>query len=120
MEDLKQVKDELNELKSNSIISALDPFGRLSKKVDKATRVATMGKGILALLSVVMSRTHAATRLQTVCEALFEHAIFGVEATELILNEMYQKFFFQAESWNFCSVENFESYGLICCWWLEL
>jgi hypothetical protein len=60
--------------------------------VDKATRVAAVGKGILALLSVVMSRTHAATRLWTVCDALFEHAIFGMEATELmVLNEMYQK-----------------------------
>ncbi len=82
-EDLKQAKEELNELKSNTMVSALDPFGGLSKIVDKATRVATIGKGILALLSVVMSRTHAATRLQTVCDALFEHAIFGMEATEL-------------------------------------
>jgi hypothetical protein len=28
-----------------------------------------------------MSRTHATTRLQTVCDAIFEHAIFGLEAT---------------------------------------
>ncbi len=77
------------------MVSSLDAFGGLSKIVDKATRVSSIGKGILALLSVVMSKTQAATCLQTVCDALLEHAIFGMEATELVLNELYQKYFFK-------------------------
>ena len=73
--DLKAAREELNELKQNDLVAALNPFGGLSKIVDKATRVAVIGRGIMALLSVVMSRTHATTRLRTVCDAIFEHAI---------------------------------------------
>jgi hypothetical protein len=119
MEDLKAAREELNELKQNDLVAALIPFGGLSKIVDKATRVAVIGRGIMALLSVVMSRTHATTRLRTVCDAIFEHAIFGLEATEVVLNEMYQKNFFKRNREVF-SVESFESDGFICCWWVKL
>ncbi len=79
----------------SSFFSALDPFGGFSKITDKARRCAATGSAIVALLSVVMSHTQATTRLQTVCDALFEHAIFGVEPTNSVLHEMYQKYFFQ-------------------------
>jgi hypothetical protein len=42
-----------------------------------------------------MTRTYAVTCLRTVCDALFEQAIFGVEATEVVLKENYQKFYFK-------------------------
>ncbi len=82
VEDLKAAREELNELKQNDLVAALNPFGGLSKIVDKATRVAAIGRGIMA-------------RLWTVCDAIFEHAIFGLEATEVVLNKMYQKKFFK-------------------------
>jgi hypothetical protein len=46
------------------------------------SRFAAIDAAIVALLSVFMSCTHATTHLQTVYDALFEHAIFGVEATQ--------------------------------------
>ena len=89
---------KVKELKSNSLFSALDPFGGFSKISDMASRFAAIGAAIVALLSVVMSCTHATKHLQTVYDALFEHVIFGVEATQLVLHEMYHKYFFQEES----------------------
>jgi hypothetical protein len=62
----------------------------LSRITYKAERVTTIGKGIVALLSFVMTRTHAVTCFRTVCDAIFEQAIFGVEATEVVLKEIYQ------------------------------
>jgi hypothetical protein len=46
--------------------------------------VAAIGAGILAVLSILLSRVQATTRLQVVCKTLFDHEIFGVEATQLI------------------------------------
>ncbi len=97
-EELNGTKIELRELKNNSIFSSYESFGGFSKITDKASRCAAIGTAVVALLPFVMSHTHAITCLQTVCDALFEHAIFGVEATQLVLHEMYHKYFFQEES----------------------
>ncbi len=45
--------------------------------------MAAIGAGILAVLSILLSRTQPTTMLRAVCEALFDHAIFGVEETLL-------------------------------------
>jgi len=47
------------------------------------------------VLALLLSRTQATTRLHVVCEALFDNAIFGVEATQVVLKELYQKYFFK-------------------------
>lgn len=72
---------------------AIDRFGGCTKRTDKADRVAAIGKAINAVVSVVMSRTQAITWLWVISDALFEGAIFGLEATQQILNELYQKIF---------------------------
>jgi hypothetical protein len=97
-EELNGTKIELRELKNNSHFSFYKSFGGFSKITDEASRCAAIGTVIVSLLPVVMSHTHAITCLQTVYDALFEHVIFGVEATQLVLHEMYHKYFFQEES----------------------
>ena len=47
------------------------------------------------MLAILLGRTQATTRLHVVCEALFDNAIFGVEATQVVLKELYQKYFFK-------------------------
>jgi hypothetical protein len=93
---VQQKADELQEVRSaemNSILAAVNPHGGLTKITQKASRVAAIGAGILAVLSILLSRTQPTTRLRAVCEALFDRAIFGVEATQVVLNEIYQKYF---------------------------
>jgi hypothetical protein len=96
--EVQQKADKLQEVRSatmKSILAAMNPHGGLTKMTQKASRVAAIGAGFLAVLSILLSRTQATTRLWVVCEALFDHAIFGVEATQLILNELHQFFFKQ-------------------------
>jgi hypothetical protein len=95
---VQQKADKLQEVRSaamNSILAAMNPHGGLTKITQKASRVAAIGAGILVVLSILLSRTQPTTRLQAVCEALFDRAIFGVEATQVVLNEIYQKYFFK-------------------------
>jgi len=94
--EVQQKDDELQEIWSgamNGIFSALNPHGGLKKITQKASRVAAVGVRILAVLAILLSRTQATTKLRVVCEALFDNAIFGVEATKVILKELYQKYF---------------------------
>jgi hypothetical protein len=95
--EVQQKADELQEVRSaamNSILAAMNPHGGLTKKTQKASRVAAIGARILAVLSILLSRTQPIIRLRAVCEAPFNRAIFGVEATQVVLNEIYQQYFF--------------------------
>ncbi len=91
--------EELDEVKKSmqAINSAVSPYGGYNKIRDKANRVAAVGAAIIAVISVLMSRTHVLTRPQTICEALFEHAIFGIEETQVMLCEMFKRYFFKEQ-----------------------
>jgi hypothetical protein len=97
--EVQQKEDELQEVRSgtmNSIFTALNPHGGLKMITQKASRVTAIGAGISAVLAFLLSRTQATTtRLCVVCEALFDHAIFGVEATQVVLKKLYQNYFFK-------------------------
>jgi hypothetical protein len=72
--EVQQKADELQEVRSaamNSILAAMIPHGGLTKITQKASKVATIGAGIFAVLSILLSRTQPTTRLWVVCEALF-------------------------------------------------
>jgi hypothetical protein len=90
LEDMQQAK-----LKCNSIFAGLQELGGLTKLNDKATRVAAIGVTIISLLSVLMKSTHPITRLRTVCDAIFEKAIFGASVTKLVLQEIYKKYIYK-------------------------
>ncbi len=88
---------ELNAKNSRAaqcVVDAVDDYGGFQKISDKKNRVLAVGAAILALLSVLMIRTHPITRLRAVCEAIFDNAIFGIEATKVALSELYKKYFF--------------------------
>ena len=53
-----------------------------------------VGETIFGLLSVLMKKTQAMWWLCLVCEALFGSCIFGIEATKVVLAEVYKKHIF--------------------------
>ena len=93
-EEVKRAVDELAEVRNGAmptLLAAVSPLGGFTKITDKASRVAAIGAAIVAVLSVIMSRTHSITQLRIVCEALFDYAGFGMEATQAVLSELYHK-----------------------------
>jgi hypothetical protein len=93
------LKDKLAEAEEcKATLSALtDPlrdYGGFIKIMDKNSIIMAVGGAIVGLLSVIMKKTQAVTRLRTVCEALFRSSIFGVEATKVVLAELYKKYVF--------------------------
>jgi hypothetical protein len=76
------------------VIHVVDDYGGFQKISVKKNRVLAVGAAIIALQSVLMSRTHPITCLRAICEAIFDNAIFRVEATKVALSELYKKYFF--------------------------
>jgi hypothetical protein len=86
--------NEGNSREAQHVISAVNNYGGFRKITDKRNRVLAVGAAIVALLSVLMTRTHPITRLRTICEAVFDNAIFGIDVTKVALSELYKKYFF--------------------------
>ena len=63
-----------------------------SKVTDKVARVAAVATAILYIVSIIMRGTQQYTRLRTVCEVLFEKAIFGADTTNKVLKEISKKY----------------------------
>jgi hypothetical protein len=58
---------------------------------NKADRVVATGMTLLSFLAIIMKSTHPITRLHTVCECLFENAIFGAHVMKQVLQELFKK-----------------------------
>jgi hypothetical protein len=86
--------NEGNSRETQHVISVVNNYGGFRKITDKRNRVLAVGTAIVALLSVLMTRTHPITRLRTICEAVFDNAIFGIDVTKVALSELYKKYFF--------------------------
>ena len=76
-------------------VKSLDQYGGFCKLSNKETLLTALGSAIVAILSVVMRKTQPITRLRTICEVLFDRAIYGAAVTAKVLEEMYQKYFFK-------------------------
>jgi hypothetical protein len=63
---------------------------------DKETLLGALCSIILAILSIIMSKIQPITRFRTFCDVLFGRAIFGVAVMAKVMEELYQKYFFQA------------------------
>ncbi len=51
-----------------------------------------IGALLVSFLGVIMKKTQPVTRLRAVTDALFTNALFGVEATKLVVEELCSKF----------------------------
>ncbi len=92
VEDSADFKESMN-----AFTQPLQNFGGFRKITDKTSRVLAVGGAIIGIMSVLMYKTKPITRLRTICQALFENAIFGVDATKAALSEMYKKHFFKEQ-----------------------
>ncbi len=78
-------------------MKSLDEYGSFANIRDKVMLLGALCSIILAILSVIMSKTQPITRLRTLCDILFARAIFGVAVTAKVMKELYQKYFFKQQ-----------------------
>ncbi len=78
--------EQLDEVKKSmqNIVLSVYPNGGFNKIFAKASRATAVGTSIIALLSVLMDKTHSIKWLRVVCKALFEYAIFGIEEMQVM------------------------------------
>ncbi len=95
----KKLADQRDSLQSRNaklaregITDPLNAYGGFHKIQDKNSIVLGVGGAIVGLLSVLMKKMQAVTRLRTIGEALFGSCIFGIEATKTVLSEVYKNY----------------------------
>jgi hypothetical protein len=79
------------------VFAHLEHFGGLQKLTNKANQVLAIGTTLLSFLAIIMKSTHPITRLHTVCEFLFDKAIFGAHVTKQVLHELYKSYMFEEQ-----------------------
>jgi hypothetical protein len=107
LEEAERVKEmvtvslEAAEQENASISASLEVAERKNAEIyggekltDKQSRINAIGLVIVSALTVIMKHTQPITRLRTVCDCIFGAALFGVEATKVVLSELYKKHFF--------------------------
>lgn len=76
------------------VMDAVNCHGGFEKIDSKGDRSLAIGALLVSYLAVIMRKTQPVTRLRAVCDALFSNLIFGVEATRMVLGEIYTKHIF--------------------------
>jgi len=82
---------------NHRLFAHLEQFGGLQKLTNTADRVVAIGTTLLSFLAIMMKSKHPITRLRTVCECLFENAIFGEHVTKQVLHELYKKYIYEEQ-----------------------
>jgi hypothetical protein len=79
------------------VIGSVMEYGGFQKIDGNSNRVLAIGALILSYLAVIMKETQLLTRLCVVIEALFFGAIYGVDITRMVSDEVYSKHVFQEQ-----------------------
>jgi hypothetical protein len=77
----------------DALLGSLDSCGGLKKIDDKSSQLIAISTLLVSFLGVIMKNTHPITRLHAVCEVLFDRCLFGIEATQAVLHDLYKKQF---------------------------
>lgn len=88
------LKSRNAKLAQEGITDPLNAYGGFRKIQDKNPIVLGIGGAIVGLLSVLMKKMQAVTRLCTIGEPLFGSCIFGIEATKTVSSEAYKNYIF--------------------------
>jgi hypothetical protein len=76
------------------LIGVVNSFGGFQRIEDKGDCKLAIGALLVSYLGIIMRKTHPVTRLRVVCDVLFKNAIFGVESTRAVLDEIYKKYIY--------------------------
>jgi len=75
----------LNEPLSDGSRGKHEGFPPLKKVIDQGTLIETIGKALLAIMSVLMAFTKPVNRLRVFTKSLFDYCIFGADVTAIVL-----------------------------------
>jgi hypothetical protein len=91
-EENKHLMGEFKLLKTSQVNKAFDGFPEIKKVNDKPTMLAMIGSAIIAILNIILFRTHQITRCRILCEAVFNNELFGSAVTDKVLKEVSRKY----------------------------